>query len=293
MIDICCVGHITLDKITTPTLTQFMPGGTAYYFAEGIHHLGARSFQLVTAVGESELPVIRKLRDAGISIKLVRSQNSVFFENIYGEDQNNRTQRVRSKAAPFTIKDLEDIDARIYHLGSLLADDFAPDLIPYLHRKGKVSLDVQGLLREVRGEDVFPIDWKAKRELLPYVDILKVNEYEMEVLTGCNEAHEAARRLADWGCNEVCITDGSYGSLIYAEGEFFEIPAYMPTRVVDVTGCGDTYSTGYLYKRIQGASYEEAGRFAAAMSTLKLQSTGPFSQTESDVEQVVQQAIVC
>ena len=232
MIDICCVGHITLDKITTPTLTQFMPGGTAYYFAEGIHHLGTRSFQLVTAVGESELPVIRKLRDAGISIKLVRSQNSVFFENIYGEDQNNRTQRVRSKAAPFTIKDLEDINARIYHLGSLLADDFAPDLIPYLHRKGKVSLDVQGLLREVRGEDVFPIDWKAKRELLPYVDILKVNEYEMEVLTGCNEAHEAARRLADWGCNEVCITDGSYGSLIYAEGEFFEIPAYTPTRIL-------------------------------------------------------------
>lgn len=125
------------------------------------------------------------------------------------------------------------------------------------------------------------------------MDILKVNEYEMEVLTGCNEAHEAARRLAEWGCNEVCITDGSYGSLIFAGGEFYEIPAYMPTRVVDVTGCGDTYSTGYLYKRIQGASYEEAGRFAAAMSTLKLQSTGPFSQTESDVEQVVQQAIVC
>lgn len=293
MIDICCVGHITLDKITTPTLTKFMPGGTAYYFAEGIHNLGARNFQLVTAVGESELPVIRRMREAGISIKLVRSQNSVFFENIYGEDQNNRTQRVRSKAAPFTIKDLEDIDARIYHLGSLLADDFAPNLIPYLHGKGKVSLDVQGLLREVRGEDVFPIDWKAKRELLPYVDILKVNEYEMEVLTGCNEAHEAARRLAEWGCNEVCITDGSYGSLIFAGGEFYEIPAYMPTRVVDVTGCGDTYSTGYLYKRIQGASYEEAGRFAAAMSTLKLQSTGPFSQTESDVEQVVQQAIVC
>ena len=107
---------------------------------------------------------------------------------------------------------------------------------------------------------------------------------------GIRPRAEAARRLADWGCNEVCITDGSYGSLIYAEGEFFEIPAYTPTRVVDVTGCGDTYSTGYLYKRIQGAGYDESGRFAAAMSTLKLQSTGPFSQTEADVERVVRQA---
>ncbi len=289
MIDICCVGHITLDKITTPSQSLYMPGGTAYYFTEGIRHLGKLDYQLVTAVGEAGMPVIRQMRENGTAIKLVDSTSSVFFENIYGTNPNHRTQRVRSKATPFTVKDLEGIDARIFHLGSLLADDFAPDLIPYLHTKGMVSLDVQGLLREVRGEEVFPTDWEAKRELLPYVDILKVNEYEMEVLTGYDEPHEAARQLAGWGCPEVCITDGSYGSLIYAQGTFYDIPAFRPTLVTDVTGCGDTYSTGYLYKRIQGAGYEEAGRFAAAMATLKLQAAGPFAQTESDIIRTVEQ----
>ena len=40
---------------------------------------------------------------------------------------------------------------------------------------------------------------------------------------------------------------------------------------------------GYLYMRNKGASYEEAGCFAAAMSTIKLEKSGPFSGTEEEV----------
>ena len=39
MNDICCIGHITLDKIVTPKQTAYMPGGTSYYFSHGISHL--------------------------------------------------------------------------------------------------------------------------------------------------------------------------------------------------------------------------------------------------------------
>ena len=39
MNDICCIGHITLDKIVTPRKTTYMPGGTSYYFSHGISHL--------------------------------------------------------------------------------------------------------------------------------------------------------------------------------------------------------------------------------------------------------------
>ena len=62
-----------------------------------------------------------------------------------------------------------------------------------------------------------------------------------------------------------------------------KIPAYAPKEVVDATGCGDTYVLGYLYMRNKGASYEEAGCFAAAMSTIKLEKSGPFSGTEEEV----------
>ena len=59
------------------------------------------------------------------------------------------------------------------------------------------------------------------------------------------------------------------GSLIFDGKDFYRIPAYKPKEVVDATGCGDTYTIGYLYQRVSGAGIEEAGLFAAAMSTLK------------------------
>jgi sugar/nucleoside kinase (ribokinase family) len=68
---------------------------------------------------------------------------------------------------------------------------------------------------------------------------------------------------------------------------YYDIPAYAPREVVDATGCGDTYMTGYLYRRALGDSYEQAGKFAAAMSTLKLEKTGPFSRTEAEVLEII------
>ena len=114
-------------------------------------------------------------------------------------------------------------------------------------------------------------------------DILKLNEQEMEIVTNSKDPRTVARLLADMGVKEVLITFGSYGSLIYAEGQFYEIPAYEPREVVDATGCGDTYSTGYLYCRSQGIGYEESGKFAAAMCTKKLEHSGPF---EGNIEAV-------
>ena len=114
----------------------------------------------------------------------------------------------------------------------------------YLSTKGKISIDAQGYLREVRNQQVFAIDWADKREILANTDIIKVNEHEMEVITGLRNPRMAALRLAEWGVKEVCVTLGSYGSIILVDGEFHEIPAYEPKEIVDATGCGDTYSAG-------------------------------------------------
>lgn len=277
-----------MDKIVTPRQTTYMPGGTSYYFSHGISCLkDAGSYELVTALAESEMSAVEEIRKKGIAVKVLPSRFSVYFENVYGENQDNRTQRVLAKADPFTADGLRDVEANIYHLGSLLADDFSLDVIKYLSGKGILSVDAQGYLREVRGEDVYPVDWTEKREALQYVDILKVNEHEMEVLTGHTDPERAAVCLAEWDVKEVLITLGSLGSLIYAEGEFFRIPAYAPREVVDATGCGDTYMTGYLYMRNKGCSCYEAGCFAAAMSSLKLEHSGPFSGTEEDIRQIV------
>ena len=280
--DIICIGHITKDKIVTPKAEIYMPGGSSFYFSYGINHLDNKnlSYRLLTSLAEEDMQAVHDMRAAGIQVDVIPSRHTVYFENIYEADQNVRHQRVRAKADPFTIESVKDVEARYIVLGSLLADDFPLEVIQYLSTRGTLVVDAQGYLREVRGEKVYAIDWKEKREALKYIDILKVNEYEAEVLTGTAHLHKAAETLASWGVKEVLLTQGSFGSTLLADGQFYDIPAYEPLNVVDATGCGDTFVMGYVYKRAQGASVDEAGHFAAAVSTLKLEASGPFCGTE-------------
>ncbi len=284
--DIICIGHITHDRIVTPDRDVHMPGGTSFYFSYGLRHLmGDRkdiNYRLITSLAEKDMKSVEDMRREGIEVEVIPSCETVYFENIYGANQNNRRQRVRAKADPFTREKLGDISARYIVLGTLLADDFDLDALRYLSERGTLVVDAQGYLREVRGEEVHAIDWKEKREALRYVDILKVNEYEIEVLTGVTDQHRACELLAEWGVKEVLLTLGSYGSVVYADGRFYDIPAYDPLNVVDATGCGDTYVMAYVYRRLLGDDPGQAGRFASAVASIKLEASGPFCGTEAD-----------
>lgn len=229
--NLCCIGHITLDKIVTPKRTLHMPGGTSFYFAHGMSKLDTSDFLLVTALAVSEMDAVEEIRRKGIDVKVLPSTHSVYFENTYGENQNNRTQRVLAKADPFTVEGLQDVDARIYHLGSLLADDFSLDVIKYLSTKGMLSVDAQGYLREVRGENVFAVDWPEKEEALKYIHILKANEHETEVLTGCKNPREAALKLANWGVKEVLLTLGSMDLSFMPTANFMKYPHTLQQRL--------------------------------------------------------------
>lgn len=278
MNDICCIGHITRDKIVTSQHEAFISGGTSFYFSYAIARLPRKvSYQLVTKLGRFDVQEVRRMREEGINVVAYTCDNSVYFENSYGGDQNRRTQRVFAKCEPFKIKEMRGVEAKVYHLGSLLYDDFSPEFVKELSTRGQISIDVQGFLRNVRGQEVVETDWKEKLDVLAHTHILKLNEYEMELITGLTDPRAVARQIASWGVKEVVITLGSHGSLIYADNSFYEIPAYTPRKLVDATGCGDTYSAGYLYCRAQGLNFVEAGRFAAAMCTRKLETTGPYS----------------
>jgi len=287
MVDICCIGHITKDRIVTPKNEVIMPGGTTYYFSHGISHLINSSkpnvkYKLIASLAEKDLKAVEDIRNLGIEVEVVNSKETVFFENIYGNNQNNRKQRVNALADPFTVEDVKEVQAKYICLGSLLPDDFPLEVVKYLSNNGAVVMDAQGYLRNVKDGKVFPCDWNNKFEFFKYIDILKVNEYEVEVLTGKKDLHQAASQLAEWGIKEVLLTLGSFGSIVLVDGVFYDIDAYEPISVVDATGCGDTYVMGYVYKRVQGADPLEAAKFATAVSTCKLENHGPFQSTEID-----------
>ena len=288
MVDICCVGHITSDKVVTSNTTLYMPGGTAYYFSFPLAGSDV-SYLLVTALAKEDLRYVAELEHRNIEVKVQDSIRTVCFENVYEANTDFRTQYVSQKADAFREATLADVEARIFHLGPLLADDFSIPLIRALAEKGRVSMDVQGYLRTVKDGKVYHADWPEKQEALSYVDILKADETELRTLTGVEDIRSAATLVGQWGVKELVITNGSQGSMIYSKGIFHSIPAYPPKTLIDATGCGDTYMAGYLYQRIKGADEQQAGRFAAALATLKMESAGPFQGLLEDVHELLDQ----
>ncbi|SDS00222.1 Sugar or nucleoside kinase, ribokinase family [Mucilaginibacter mallensis] len=284
MYDICCIGHITSDKVVNTQTTLYMPGGTAFYFSYALNKLDVK-YLLVTALAETEMHYVNDLRAKGIEIKVQPSAHTVYFENIYGENQDERTQNVLQVADRFNPEQIQSVSAKIFHLGPLLANDFSAEFVKSIAGRGLISLDVQGYLRKVENKKVYATGWAGKKEILLYIDILKADVAELRALTGCDELNDGIMQLTDWGVKEIVITNGSQGSWIYSDDILYTIPAHSPKIVIDATGCGDTYMAGYLYKRVNGVGIQESGEFAAAMSGLKTAAMGAFKGTEVDVIQ--------
>jgi len=286
MYEICCIGHITLDRIVTSTSEKHMAGGTSFYFSNALRRLEL-NYGLVTALADTELSFVDDLMANGITVNVFPSAKTVYFENIYSANLDHRTQRVLQEADPFTVEQLTGIESQIFHLGPLLANDISVELIKSLSARSKVSLDVQGYLREVRDQRVCAVSWAEKKEALQYVHIVKADETELEILTGVTGITAGTKILAEWGVKEVVVTRASLGSIIYADDVFYDIPAYRPSVETDATGCGDTYMAGYLFKRVKGAGVQESGEFGAAMASLKIETSGPFNGTQEDIEHLI------
>lgn len=287
MVDVCVIGHITRDIIRIGKVEKELPGGVAYYFSMALPSLGA-SVSLITKCAEEDKSLLNNLAKRNIGLFYRKSKQTTAFENIYLKDFNSRVQKVTSLAAPFVPQDIPHVFPKYFHVGPLTNRDIPLDVLKVLSQQSKVSLDVQGCLRTVAGGTITYSDWREKNEGLTYVNILKADEDEAKILSGEENIERAAERLATYGIDEIVITLGSRGSLIYSKGKFHRIPSFHPKKIVDPTGCGDTYMAGYLFKRLKSFPIFEAGNFAAAVASLKMERYGSFKGTEEDVEKFLE-----
>ena len=286
MFDALVIGHVTRDLIAIEGAGhREQPGGAAYYTAMVLAGLGLDVAVLTKVAADDDALVLGGLEARGVTVVRGRAPVTTRFENIYaGPDLERRTQRLTSIAPPFAAPDLGDIEARLFCLGPLIGADMAPGFLAAVAaRGGRVALDVQGLMREVRGGAVHPRAWREKAAGLASVDVLKADLAEARLLSGAAEPERAARHLADLGPGEVVITMAAEGALVLADGALHPIPALAPRAIVDPTGCGDSFLAGYLARRLGGDDAAAAGRFAAALATAKLERAGPFTGDAAEV----------
>ncbi len=82
------------------------------------------------------------------------------------------------------------------------------------------------------------IEWM--RIPLPLVDIIKLSEEELPLLTGSDSLEEGSRLLTEQGISLVFVTLGGAGSFCRWQNECFTVPG-VSVKVADTNGAGDTF----------------------------------------------------
>jgi len=113
------------------------------------------------------------------------------------------------------------------------------------------------------------------KQLVPLCDISIIARDFAEQYTGETGVAEAARYIAAEGPRLVVITQGEEGSWIHPrEGRAFHQPAFLLSKVVDTTGCGDSYHGAFLFALLRGFELEKAAALASAVAALNTQCLG-------------------
>ena len=144
-----------------------------------------------------------------------------------------------------------------------------------------VAADMQGFVRVLRGMELSYEPWDEMASTLSLLDVVKSDGVEAEFLTGETDLHKAAEFYAKMGPREIVLTHKD-GLLIYADGEFHELKFY-PARLEGRSGRGDTCLGTYVAQRLSMGP-GEAGIWAAAVTSLKMENPGPFNGSLSQVE---------
>jgi sugar/nucleoside kinase (ribokinase family) len=104
-------------------------------------------------------------------------------------------------------------------------------------------------------------------------------------LTGEKDIEKAARAYASLGPKEIVLTHRD-GLLIHTDGRFHHFKFHSES-MSGRSGRGDTCIGTYLAKRLN-MSPLEAGKWAAAVTSLKVERLGVFDRPITEVETVIQ-----
>jgi sugar/nucleoside kinase (ribokinase family) len=109
-------------------------------------------------------------------------------------------------------------------------------------------------------------------ELLPkYVDLIFANEDEAHALTG--RGPEESCLVLQELCSIAVILRGKEGCLVGHQGRLIYSSGF-PVEVIDSTGAGDLFASGFIYGYLQGYSLEKCARLGNRLGSQVVQVQG-------------------
>lgn len=283
--DVLYIGNYTKDTIINPAGIKYTDGGAVNYAAHAAARLGL-NVAVVTRLSAEDNRVVEKLNQLGVDCFATYTPQSTLMKLEYPTmDPDIRILTVAATAGSITAADVQDLNARAAVIGSSLRGEVGLDVIRALRNKGMlVAADMQGFVRVLRGQDLVYTPWEEMAATLAELDIVKSDAVEAEFLTGEKDIYQAARVYAGMGPREIVLTHKD-GVLFYANSEFSEAGFY-PAKLNGRSGRGDTCIGAYVAMRLS-KPVAEAGVWAAAVTSLKMENLGPFNRSIQDVEDLI------
>jgi sugar/nucleoside kinase (ribokinase family) len=284
--DVIYVGNYTKDTIITPAGTRYVDGGGMNYAAHAGKCLGLHA-AVVTRLAEEDRHVVDDIRSAGIDCYPVYSPFSTLMTLEYQtNDVDKRNLYVKKIAGTIDPGQLDGLSTKAIAVSPSLRGEVEPEFFSAMRKREgiMVSADIQGFVRVLRGEALVYEPWPAMPEVLRHLDILKTDAVEAAYLTGEQDFEKAAKSFSNLGVKEIVLSH-SEGILIHAEGKYHHYK-FHATSMAGRSGRGDTCLGSYVAKRLS-LPPAEAGKWAAAVTSLKIEKLGVFERPVSVVEEFI------
>lgn len=303
--DVACIGTCLLDISTSgldfdnlfvnePNLAEaisYGSGGDANNQSIVLSRLGHK-VSFLGRVGNDFTGkfILDRVASAGADVSHVKisDKEPTAENNILIGPNDKRVYIISKNSTSRTELCGDDIDldvvkqARLVSVGSIFVH---PKLDKDLEKILKVAKDNEAIVCA----DVCPSGEECSLEALGDVvsrlDYLFLNEDEAKYLSNENEADKIADHFLEKGVGTVIVKLGAKGSYIKSKKEAFFQTAFHATNVVDTTGAGDCFASGFISGVLRGLSLRECAKFATACSFLTIQKVGATTAIEN-LEQV-------
>lgn len=299
--DIVSLGEILIDYTprekseTGMAVFEQNPGGAPANVMVSATKLGLKTAFIGKIGCDMQGEFLRKtLNDQKIETKGLISDPNYFttlaFVSI--DENGERNFAFARKPGADTMLRVDEVDVeivqntKIFHFGSLsLTDQTAYDATIFAVKKAKESGAIISYDPNYRA----PL-WKSREEAiekmrfaLQFVDILKISDEETELMTNEKDPYIACEVLLSMGIPVVAITLGSKGALVATKEGILEVKGYIPRKICDTNGAGDSFWGGFLYKIIENSQKpeemtleqaKENANFANAVASLCVENFG-------------------
>jgi sugar/nucleoside kinase (ribokinase family) len=259
---------------------QFEPGGNALNVSVGLARLGLHS-ALLAEIGNDVFAhrIKKQLETEHVSmshLSISDSPSSFAIGINFGDDRTLFTQHIERKHN----FDYSSIKTKWVYLTSL------GEKWRHVYREVPVYIkNTAAKLAFNPGSRQIAVGKESLETVLAVTDILFVNKEEaMEIVNGkeyivngSKEIEQLAKKLQGFGAKTVVITDGKNGAFaLDTHGRFYQ-QGIINVQVVEKTGAGDSFSTGFLAAIIHGLDIQSAMRWGTLNSAAVIQKVGAES----------------